>query len=305
MYRYIGDTSAYNYFNYLAFEVLMVTCLFFYPLKRNVLGVYTQAAVRRITCVNEKFGNIVKFVLASIESLLIALVLNLATYKNASFGELVGTGANYYATILLALPLWFAVSFVLMVNPLKQIDIATLSAPLYLSVAKIACFCHGCCWGISWENGLYNSHPDHPGNQVPVQLMEAICALAIFIFLLFFIKKAKAGTVFPTYVILYSITRFPIEFFSAAHKTILGPFNAYHFLCIAGVLYGILLLVILKKYGDRFSIFFDSIPDKFLKLKTRKEEQKSTALAEEQAKEAERLEKVRLAREKAKARRKR
>jgi signal transduction histidine kinase len=109
-------------------------------------------------------------------------------------------------------------------------------------------------------------------------------------------------------MILYSATRFPVEFLSAAHEKVLGPFNTYHFLCIAGIIIGLAMLLIVKRFGEKIAEIYEKPHEKFALKMAQKEEQKALNLAEEKAKaeadEVARKEKVRLARERAKARKK-
>ena len=180
---------------------------------------------------------------------------------------------------------------------------ATLLIPIQLVFLKLACFLNGCCWGIPWEHGLYNHHPHHPGKQVPVQAIEVLFALVIFIFLLWYRRKAKAGTIFPMFMILYSFTRFFSEFVTAAYPDIIGPFNMYQILCAIGFVIGLLLFFIVTKFGDKISDFFERLPNKLQAGMARKNEKREQEIAEENAKlEAEmleRLEKAKAARAKA------
>lgn len=311
MYRFLeingNQVVSFDFFNSIALYASVISALFFIKLKLNSMGVFSKYAIHYASRANLNFGKIVKVILASIELILMVGIGAAATLNNNPFGEMVGTGVNYFGG-LFSFPIYlFIASCVLMTNPLKQIDITTLSLPIYLFFVKIACFLNGCCWGIPWENGPYNYHYDHPGNQVPVQAIEAFWALAIFVFLLIYRKKAKPGTLLPMYMILYSATRFCSEFFRR-EENVLWIFKTYHLLCIAGVIVGIILLLIVKRYGERISDFFDGLY-KNLKLKiAQKKEEKIRKLAEEKAKaeaaEIERLEKVRRARERAKARKK-
>ena len=128
-----------------------------------------------------------------------------------------------------------------------------------------------------------------------------ITANAIIFFLFFIRKKTKPGQLYPAYLIAYSATRFPVEFLSEAHEKILGPFNTYHFLCIAGVVIGLLMLLIVKFFGEKLYAFFEKPHEKFeAKVSTvnlKKE-------LDEETERLERLEKAKLARAKAKARNK-
>ncbi|MBO5943911.1 MAG: prolipoprotein diacylglyceryl transferase [Clostridia bacterium] len=308
MYRYFGDVYMYDYINGIAYYVLVVSSIFYFIPKRKVQGAFTKYAVQLASHKNVNFGKLIEFVFVSIESYLLARMISYSTYANRTFGDMVGTGANYFATLIIAPFLMSAISFVLLSNPLKQIDIATLFMPVYLCVVKMACYSAGCCWGISWEHGPYNHLPDHQGNQVPVQAIESFFALAIFFFLLWYRKKAKTGTVYPMYVILYCVTRFPIEFLSGAHEPIWGRLNTYHFLCIAGFVVGLVLFFIIRKVGEKLSRLFDKPQKTFDRLIEKDKEKQLKEIEEEKAMiEAERLarlEKAKLARAKAKARKK-
>lgn len=307
MYRFIGEQTAYSYFNSLAITLTFILCLFFYKSKRNSISLFSRYAIYGVSKFSKILGIIVEIILVSVESLLVAGVLALSTNVNKPFGDLVGTGGNYFGLLSVVSIAVSAVSLVIVSNPLKQVDFASVLAPFMLIFVKTACFMNGCCWGIAWEHGFYNSHPDHPGYQVPVQAIEAFWALAIFVFFLWYRKKAKPGTMFPMYLILYSATRFCSEFFRR-EENVLGPFKTYHLLCMAGFVIGLILFLIMRKYGERMSDFFDKPHKKFELRIAQKEEQKALELAEERAQaeneRLERLEKAKLAREKAKSHKK-
>lgn len=304
MYQTFLGQSSYEFFISVAVAVTVIASLFLYPLKRKVIGLHAERIIFFVSRYNDKAGDIVAKILISFESFLMACLLVYASTLNSSFGNMVGTSTNYFATLFLIGPFWLTLSLILMINPLKQIDIATLLAPFYLFFTKIACFCQGCCWGIPWKYGLYNHHYDHPGNQVPVQLIEMFFVLVIFIFLLFYIKKSKPGKALPMYLILYSGTRFFYEFLSGSHPAVIGPFNMYHIFCVITILIGLLMLIFVKLFGDKISSYFDLQHEKFYIKQAQKEEEKASALAEAEVRETERKEKARIAREKAKARRK-
>lgn len=261
MYRYINGEYAYDMFNLIAYYVLMISSLFYYKPKCKVMGLWSKYAIHFTSRFHTELGRWVKVTLVSVELLLLALALNLSTYANRAFGDLVGTGANYFATLFIAPIAWTLLSLILGANPMEQIDIATLFAPVYLFFVKIACFLNGCCWGIPWEHGLYNHHPNHPGNQVPVQAIECFWCLIIFAFLLWYRKKAKKGTMYPMYMILYSATRFCSEFFRH-EENVLWIFKTYHLLCIVGFLIGLALYIVAVKFGDRMFGFIDKPHEK-------------------------------------------
>ncbi len=307
MYRYINGEYAYDIFNVIAYYAMMISSLFLFKLKRKPLGVLSKYAIHFASRLNQNSTKFVEILFVSAESLIFAYLLDVAVKVNHPFGRLVGTGANYFG-LLIAVPiLWSLLSIILVSNPLKQIDAVTLLIPIQLFFLKIACFCQGCCWGIPWEHGLYNSHINHPGKQVPVQAIEAFYAAFILLFLLIYRKKAKPGTIYPMLLTLYCSTRFFSEFLTAAYPDVLGPFNMYQILCAVGLFIGIALLILMNKYGEKISDFFEKPHIKLKEKFSHYEEEQvfvfADAKAQAEADEIERLKKVKLARKKAKVRR--
>ncbi len=126
-------------------------------------------------------------------------------------------------------------------------DTITPSIPLAQAIGRIGCFLRGCCYGIPttlpW--GIqYLGEIRHP-----TQIYSSIFLLGIF----FFISKQKNkkrfhGSLFLTYIGIYSIFRFFIEFIRAEPKTIL-------FLTAAQITSAILLfasiILFIKLKGDK------------------------------------------------------
>lgn len=307
MFPEIFGMNTYNLLSTVSIIVTLLASFFLYPLKKNALGFYSTKLVDAVSRKNKKIANGMKVFLVSFESLLMAYMLTNATNYNVAFGDMVDTGANYFATLIWYAPSIIILCFVLMINPLKQLDMTTLLAGLFLFIVKLSCFGNGCCWGIPWEHGMYNYNEYHPGYQVPVQLIEALCALAIFFFLLWYRKKAKIGTLYPMYVILYSATRFCSEFFRR-EENVLWIFKTYHLLCMAGFVIGLILFFIIRAYGQNMSDRFEAIPDRVKAringLKEKAAAELALEKAEQETLEAERLEKAKAARENAKARNK-
>ncbi len=308
MHQFIGEQWAYNLFNNIAIYATIISSLFYFKSKRKSISLYSRRAIYFVSRASGFLGKFVEIILVSLESAVFAGIALLSTNFNWPFGNLVGTGANYFGMLFSVSVIWFLISLIFIANPLKQIDIATMFLPTHLFLVKIACYCQGCCWGIPWEYGPYNHHPDHPGNQVPVQAIEAFWAVLIFIFLLCYRKKAKTGTMFPMYMILYGGTRFFSEFFTAAYPDIIGPFNTYQLLCVLSIIIGIILLIIVKLFGDKMQAVFEKPHKKFELMVAEKEEQDAIKLARKKAQaeadEIKRLKNIKHAREKAKARKK-
>lgn len=303
MYRFINGQPAYDLFNNSAFSITLFCCLFFLGAKLKLPGIFARSFEKLAPNKSKVLGKLVFVLLVALEFYISARQVLSTSVGTGILGNLLNTGANYFGIILLLPIATLAVSTVFVVDPLKNSDILTMLYPIFLVIIKLACFFNGCCWGIPWEYGPYNYHYLHPGKQVPVQALEILCAVVIFVFLLIYRRKAKPGKLLPMYTILYSATRFPIEFLSGAHEKIVGPFNTYHFLCIAGILYGIIMLLIVKYLGEKISAFYEKLYQKIDSKIATIQEAKAQKLSEENSKREaemlERLEKAKKARAKA------
>lgn len=260
MHTHFGDIEAYNLFNTLSAIIAILSSLFYYKSKQKIMGLHSRYIIYFASRKNEKSEKAVKVIFFSLESILMGYIVVIASNFNKPFGDFVGTGFNYFGLLSTVSIFWFVLSAILVVNPLKQIDIAVMFLPVHLFFVKLACFFQGCCYGIPWEYGPYNYV--YGQNQVPVQLIEAFWALLIFIFLIKYRKKAKTGTMFPIYVILYCSTRFFSEFLRR-EENVLWIFKTYHLLCLAGIAVALLMLLIVKLFGDKISAFFEKPHTKF------------------------------------------
>lgn len=117
---------------------------------------------------------------------------------------------------------------------LKTLDSAMICVAIGLSIARIGCFFEGCCFGkpsnlfgIRFPQGsitmflLYKVDPEHTSLVsdtqpiIPTQLIHSLSNLTIFIVLLKLLFKGKPknpGFISAIFFILYSTTRFLIEF---------------------------------------------------------------------------------------------
>ena len=141
MYRLFGELYAYDVFNDIAIIVLAISSLFMFKIKRNHMSLLAKKA---IYCFSQKddgaISKVKEIIIVSIESVLIAAMLALATLANRSFGNMMGTAANYFATLFLAPVLFTIISLIIVANPIEQMDIYTPLAPLFLFFVKLACF---------------------------------------------------------------------------------------------------------------------------------------------------------------------
>lgn len=245
----------YDILNVISFFVLLIFNLTQLKSKKNNLSKISLIFQKKMMK-NNKISKKRKIFssdifLATIETIIISCVQYLpTTILNWKFGKLLGTGANYFGLLFFIPYILLGFCMLFKIDPWKQIDLITPAFPVALSVAKIACFCAGCCRGIACSFGVYNSYTQVI--EFPIQLLEAGVALLIFIFLLFWRKRAKTGTVLPAYMIIYSTTRFFTEFLRGEPNVFWG-LKTYHILCIIGVIVGIVELFAIKRFGEKIS----------------------------------------------------
>lgn len=261
MYVFLADTDIrmYDLLNYVSFIALIVFNLTQIKTKKansGNLSVFIKDRVLKL----QSSGCLWFF--AILELLLVSIFQGgFIGVINEAFGDALGSGTNYFGTLFfgpIILFLWF---YIVGVNPLKEMDLITPAYSLRLIFAKLACFCAGCCSGKACSWGLY--FPDNDAVLFPTQLLEGLVALIIFVLLLIYRKKAKAGTVFPIYLIIYSATRFFTEF-TREEDAVFWIFKQYHILCLVGIVIGLIWLVIAKKYSYKIIRLYERAPLPFV-----------------------------------------
>ncbi len=97
-------------------------------------------------------------------------------------------------------------------------DLLAVCTPLFHTFGRIGCFFGGCCYGIESAFGfiVYDNKlsPDINGVvRFPVQLLESLLNLIIFLILARLLKKERLkGKLIYIYMMLYPIVRFATEF---------------------------------------------------------------------------------------------
>lgn len=176
------------------------------------------------------------------------LIMSLIFYRvllllNHTFGDWFTQGnGNYYGNLTAWLIVMTLFPVVFKVSPLKTMDLLSPGLPICLFFAKLACFFYGCCSGFELY-GYWYFNRNTIKFEFPVQLVEALVALALFVFLRWYQKRNRiCGSVFPVYLILYSASRFVTEFFRADLPNVLGPLDAYQIMSIVYIFLGAVLL---------------------------------------------------------------
>lgn len=253
--------TLYSIMPVIGWIVALIFNLMQYKRKKEMLSYCIQSLQKHFSRkANKKTGGL--FII--LEIIVISFVLPFSALPlNSWFGNLLDTGANYFGTLFFLPIILFVYCCIIWVDPIKQFDLITPALPLALFFIRLGCFFFGCCNGFEWEYGLYSYKNER--FEIPLQLIEGCIALGIFVFLLYWRKKAKPGTMFPTYLTLYSLLRFFIEFLSGSQRTILIFFNKYQVLCFIGVVLGLIQYMLMLKYGERISKYFDENPYGFIK----------------------------------------
>lgn len=214
-----------------------------------ITGNVSKSVIKYAKSKNEKFP--IELITALIEIVIITLFQYVfAGDYNIWFGKIIDMGPNYFGTVLIGAFMLALACFVIRIDILRAIDLIAPSYAFGLIASKFGCFCAGCCNGIEWEHGLYNHETGLI--EVPVQLIEMGLALSIFVFLVFIRKKAKPGTLFSIYLILYSSTRFCSEFLRS-EPDIYFNLKLYQILCLVSVVFGVVFLLIALVFGEKIS----------------------------------------------------
>ncbi len=97
-------------------------------------------------------------------------------------------------------------------------DLLTPVIPLFHFFGRIGCFLTGCCFGVESKIGICYHHAELSGAggvvRFPIQLVEALGNLTLFLVLFTLQNKSKAkGKLLSIYLASYAIMRFILEFF--------------------------------------------------------------------------------------------
>jgi phosphatidylglycerol:prolipoprotein diacylglycerol transferase len=138
------------------------------------------------------------------------------------------------------------------------ISIVTPAVPLFHFLGRIGCFLGGCCFGIENSFGITFTHgiveESNNISRFPVQLLEALFNMSLFLFLHNVRKTNRANAnIFYLYLLIYSAGRFAIEYLRAdIYRGSILFLSTSQFISI--VIFAFSLFKILqKKYVRQFS----------------------------------------------------
>lgn len=152
----------------------------------------------------------------------------------------------------------------------KAGDLLVAGLPLGHAVGRIGCFLNGCCFGwphtggcgveYSPESGvlqaqqaarLLEPHLHEALAVYPIQLVASAMNLSVFLMLLLIEPRLERhGQLVATYLVIYGAGRFFVEFGRGDYSSRMGPFSPAQVVCLVMMPVGIILLAMLRKYGD-------------------------------------------------------
>lgn len=122
----------------------------------------------------------------------------------------------------------------LKLKSLPLYKIADLIVPflaLGQAIGRIGCLLNGCCFGKTSEFGFY--FPTQHLILIPTQLYSSLMLILIFIFLRYLQERPhKQGQLFFTYLLLYSLKRFSVEFWRADNPDIFYGLTLFQIISI-------------------------------------------------------------------------
>ena len=138
--------------------------------------------------------------------------------------SLIRSGGVFYGGLIAAVltSIWFFRKHKL--STWKMCDILAPSVALGHAIGRLGCFSAGCCygkptnapWGVTFTNPYSREVVGVPLDIAlhPTQLYDSFAEFAIFGFLIYLSGRKKFdGQIFWSYVALYSVARFVIEFY--------------------------------------------------------------------------------------------
>ena len=126
-------------------------------------------------------------------------------------------------------------------------DLLAVVIPLFHAISRVGCFFGGCCYGLIYGGPLSVNYTTEvqgeivAGLRFPVQLLESILNLGLFIYLMCLVQKDDwtERNILKKYLFIYSIQRFFLEFLRGdIHRGVIAgvSFSQVYSLSILAVL---------------------------------------------------------------------
>jgi len=163
-------------------------------------------------------------------------------------------GFVFYGGVIAGILTVFALTRKYKINFLKFADIMALGIPLGHALGRMGCFFYGCCYGKPTTSKLGILFPPESAagllgvKVIPTQLISAVFLLLIFYILLFVKKRKKfSGQILLSYVFLYGIFRFIIEFYRGDPRGEVFSLSTSGFISLLSVMLSMSFYFLLKR----------------------------------------------------------
>ena len=194
---------------------------------------------------------------------LLLLIVDFDTFKNSpqELWALLRSGGVFYVGLIAAVTVAL---FYLWRHRMPMWTVTDAFAPgiaLGHVVGRLGCLFAGCCFGretdVPWAITFTNPEAATNGTPLnrplhPTQLYEAGAELLILGFLLLFERRGRAfpGRTFWTYLLLYGVSRFVIEFYRGDSRGMIGTLSTSQFVSIVIVPLSVIMLFLLSRRPD-------------------------------------------------------
>jgi phosphatidylglycerol:prolipoprotein diacylglycerol transferase len=127
-------------------------------------------------------------------------------------------------------------------------DLWALTVPMELSLVRLGCFFAGCCLGVQAHHGVHFPNDPEGFYRVPIQLIEVVFDVGIFILLIVLEKKKiNKGYLYPIFMVSYGFIRFILEFWRDTAKHFYGLSNGQIFAFISVIIGCIWIMLLYRK----------------------------------------------------------
>lgn len=128
----------------------------------------------------------------------------------------------------------------------KTFDLIAPYAALAQAIGRVGCLLNGCCFGKESSFGIYFTV--HKSVLIPTQIYSSLILIFIFVTLRFLqVRPHKEGQIFFTYLLLYSLKRFFIEFWRADNELIFIGLTLFQIISIVIFCLALIKLIIIKR----------------------------------------------------------
>jgi phosphatidylglycerol:prolipoprotein diacylglycerol transferase len=127
----------------------------------------------------------------------------------------------------------------------KIFDLLVPFVALGQAIGRIGCLLNGCCFGKISKFGLYFAL--HKSILIPTQLYSSLSLVLIFIILRWLQEKPhKEGEIILSYLLLYSIKRFSIEFWRADNPVVFWDLTLFQIFSIVIFCFSLVKLILIR-----------------------------------------------------------